>query len=222
MKRLISLLVVLMLVASCLPALADIDLPTYEGVFTIRNGISFGMSKEDVKTRENATLAGWMSIVEDQPYLCYEGIELVGFDNAELNYYFTEQDELYSFAYSRSTRKYSPLDFNVLKNILTQKYGEPIIPDNRLAKFSTVLWDTTLGFSGDENRANQITDYTTWYVKYDNGIVVIELAKSNLNGNVGLGYRLISQEQWEKWMIEIKEENQESAESYMDSFNNDL
>lgn len=98
------------------------------GLFSIRNGISFGMSKEEVKRTDSALLS--------QDYakeLVYDGVTIAGIKGCRINYLFNDSGALHRIVINLypESDKYVRLaaaepDYVATNNALISKYGEPL------------------------------------------------------------------------------------------------
>lgn len=231
MKRFITL--VCLFLTLTFSANAEWALPIVDEEFSIRNGISFGMTKEEVLAVEKANGNNPFSETRD----FFKDISFLG-ESVDLEYFFTKSNKLSSFAYScmpyYDGLKVSNLDFATIYEALNEKYGEPMLT-TEFSLYSTAVWksnpfnlfthsskwsaDTLSGgvASSSEDGKIWISNYAVWLVKHKDCAIVIELAEATSTGRSkfwGLGYAAITNEQMETWFNFREAENQAATNSY--------
>lgn len=227
MKRFIAL--VCLFLTLTFSANAEWELPVVDEEFSIRNGISSGMTKEEVlaveKTNGNIPTSNREDYVSfwELPFL--EGI-------ANLRYYFTKDDQLRSFAYFDLEDSHKFAD---IYEALNEKYGEPMLT-TEFSMFSTAIWNDssltamndfsntwsvdTLSCNTNSSTTDDsmwISNYVVWLVKYNDCAIVIELAEVTTRSRdkyLNLGYASITHEQMEAWLNLREAENQATKNSY--------
>lgn len=120
MKKTICIIIALLMIFASCPALAD--------SFSLRGGIEFGDTVEEVKEKETAAFAE-----EGSDYLKTGSITLATIEDANIKYYFSDEglltDILYDFRSTKSKDTASD-NFSTLYDGLTRKYGKPINTDS--------------------------------------------------------------------------------------------
>lgn len=218
MKRLISFMMVLMLMFSSVAAYAEGS--RIEEDFTIRNGIKFGMSVEDVRIMEEAlggnaegetrtknssamgSVTRWGYHVDS-----IAGIACTG-NSTTLNYYFNANELLegveYWFGY------YSPsvgrANYNEIYGLMCEKYGTPLHDgDGKLFDVRTSAFDSY--FSSKQFGSNNTVTYAEWLVEFNDTWVVIDVVLHDMKVKSGelefiVGYRSISKEKMASLVID--------------------
>lgn len=233
MKRFMIYLCIISMIAIPAAVFAEWELPYFDESFVIRNGISFGMSKEEVTEIEKQN--GNYPYESTDSKVVYEHISFLGRD-AVLSHHFTKENEMKSFAYVELENSYT---FSELKTMLCDKYGDPMLTD-QLSMYSTAVWshdpfgwfgfnnktgrfekwnvDTLSGCAAPAtfNGSDQIINYAVWLIKYNDHAVVVELVKTKKG--MGLGYACISHEEMENWA----EYEYQKEEKTKNSYKNDI
>lgn len=212
------------------PAYAEWELPVNDEIFSIRNGISFGMSMEEVASLERSKENIPDTEIFPEPNynrLGYSNISFLG-NKAYLVYYFTKNKQLSSFAYLGLNKSHT---FENMYEALAGKYGEPMLT-TELSLFNTAIWHYAPfcmflpngDWSADTLSVNAaassldgslwISDYAVWLVKNSDCAVVIELAEANNGEYLDLGYAAITHEKMEIWLKYREEESNTTQDSY--------
>lgn len=223
MKKSISLLSVILIF--CLIS-SSAEVTKIDGSFTVRNGISFGMTEQEINTIEvevNGLQEGTINNDSLNGYTTLEfraesiaGIEIVHAMGRTIEYYFNTTDGKmesieYFFGYKVENH------YEDLKKSIMNKYGNPL-HDNDGGIFGiitpslrTALLSIQYGmlYSG-------ISDYSEWLVQFDDYYMIIDLytatAKSGSGTTLNLAYRFISIDEIQKY-IEDAETNQKQRDS---------
>ena len=236
MKKLLVVFVVLT-VCSCLLNLALADtfsIPVAAGDFSTRNGITFGMDAEKIIAIETPNLIDDKKVdwTNKDSVLRFSKVSVFG-DQATLLYGFDQKGSMVSCGYYINPY-YDNVEFADLEAALIKKYGNPIIINRKPSEFNTVPWIYSSSWDPNTLIEPQYTrflesqdgtvflkDYDSWFIKYDNYYVVIELARTasrkHLFGTM-LGYSMVDKSRMEAW-LEIEEQNMKETK---DSFNDDL
>lgn len=102
--------------------------------FTIHNGTTFGMPKEDVISKEAAS---GFNVEEDEvselvaektkaTFMAAGKGTVAGFDKSTVTYFFNEDNKLYAVIYELGVSgSNSVSDFDPIDSMLKEKYGEP-------------------------------------------------------------------------------------------------
>lgn len=114
MKRIANLLLLCIMLLVCSIAVAE--------EFTLHNGTTFGMSKQEVQQIEAAK--GFSLEVDGYHGYLHGTGRIAGIDNTGLTYHF-ENDALYHMEYSFKASSYADAvdNFTAVENGLTSKYG---------------------------------------------------------------------------------------------------
>lgn len=226
MKRLIAL--VCLLLTLTVSASAEWELPVVDEDFSIRNGISFGMTKDEVLAVEKAN--GHVPDSNEENNITFREMPFLG-GNAWLKHCFTKGDKLSSFAYTRMGDSHKFAD---IYEALNEKYSKPMLT-TELPIFSTAIWlDVPFNMFNHSSKwsANTlsggaagstsdgtiwISNYAVWLVKHKDCAIVIELAEATTSRRdkyLSLGYASITYEQMEMWLNLREAENQATKNSY--------
>ncbi len=120
MKKLIAVLTVLCLLAACTAALAETPAET---AVTFRNGVTFGMNQNEVRTAENWAACEYD--LENSQAVVFEKLEQEHVQEngvpADLTYFFVN-DRMVAFRLNFETRHIS---YDAVIAELTSLYGEP-------------------------------------------------------------------------------------------------
>lgn len=146
--------------------------------FSIRNGITFGMTKEQVKKIETMKVSSEWT---DGTYLSYKNITISGIKNSILEYHF-ENKKLINFTMlfnDNATKATHEKDYKTLNAALKDKYGKPLGYANGKtaelvsgyldAQISIALLDKMLG-----GKLQYKVTYDEWLIPTDDGKVKIE------------------------------------------------
>lgn len=203
MKKRILILVISILVLSIInSAIAD--------EFTLRNGVKFGDSMDDVKSKETLNLSSFSG----DTFLRYEGT-LAGISGGMLFYHFDSELKLndveyrYSGLLEREIKEYYPL----LLQGLEDKYGAPLEnKDGTMYPITTGALETIDFYValGKQRGDAGYDDYAEWVVDVDDYYVKIDLisyhaiaANGNLLYGIGIGYRVFTEKEKEELTTNI-------------------
>lgn len=237
MKQLIAIVCLLMAFLNPLLANAEWELPILHEDFSIRGGVTFGMSKEEVVVIEKNN--GNNPSLNTTKQISFEKMQFLDAKDVSLNYHFTTQEELSSFAYTINTK----LTFSKLKAVMQEKYGVPWLT-SELSFFKTAIWNEHpynlfLSVGGSRWNANKlsgyrpknygdrsfplyISGYAVWLIKYNDYAVVIELAEANDGSYLHLGYAGVSHDEMEDWLLTRQQLIRQEEQKTQDSYKNDI
>lgn len=209
MKRLFATILALIMLCT---GTCFADTTKMEGEFSIRGGVKFGMTIEEVQAIEGTgkIWEDWNSyVLGNVTSLSYHEDSLAGiscqggFNNLE--YYFGVDDNLrgirywYGFFSSALAKDY----FDELYEALSQKYGEPLDDSNALAGvFASPACDSF--FEGSVT----IPMISQWMIEYDDSYVIIDLIIQSTGTHSKtfepmIGYREITQEEMNSIWTEV-------------------
>ena len=213
MKRFMSMLVSLILLVSCFSnAFAAED-------FTLRNGIKFGDTMEEIVTKETTLTR------DSDDSTCFKG-KIAGYSDAECWFEFDDDSKLYDMEYIFNSNICTSKDEmnNVYKKLydsLKRQYGTPLgytggscylITGSAVDSmgFTVYLLGALDGYSGD------YTDYDEWIVDCDGYHVKIDLISYYYRNSdydyyyrVALSYHHYTDEDYDAALHEKQGEQQE-------------
>jgi len=208
MKKYICILLLVVFVMSLIPAFGEAN--RIEGDFSIRSGVKFGMTIDEVdriETEVNGLPAGTRQNDSD----LYYGVEtlagisgLGGYD--DLWYTFdksTGQMNYFRYDFGRKTSHYEELKANIIG-----KYGNPI-HDNDGNIFPII----TDGMKTFLKRGLRISPYCEWLLQFDDCYVVMDLWVQPDYDQMVLGYMRITNEEMEQLMLDSAVEDAEKNAS---------
>lgn len=210
-KRLFCLLLTVMLTVLSLPSLAE--------DYTLRNGIQFGETMEQVKTKE--TLGVNANNADETHFETQKGT-VAGFDEVSIIYFFDENDGLeeaiWSFS-STSSKETTDNQYEKLENALKNKYGTPLGYSGGDCYIITGKAITgAIGLIEIYKLINGVGDYckyAEWDYEYSEGNhVKIEIIQyyygtsySKREYEVRVGYKYFSDADFDAAMQEKQEDN---------------
>lgn len=215
-------LALLLLLCASTGALAE---SVFHEPFSIRGGIHFGMTYDEVRAAETAGAASDTTLltyahspVRYASYLYYGGLTLAGYADTDLQYGFDENGQLKDITYLLG--KLGDKAYDDLLSKLSGKYGEPQFTAPSVLETEALRLYT----ANDNISANSLYRYNGWLLSYTDCYVKMELvsAKSVISGksfywNV-IGYRLISFEEFQS----VADQIVRFEESVSQSVDNDL
>lgn len=165
MKRLLAAILMLCTLVSLLCAAR-----AEETQFTLREGLYFGATADEVKAAERLVpLTGGSRI--GYGTLQYAGT-IAGIDNAIVGYYFDQEGTLnemfYRFSPTSLAKGYEMFDY--LYEFLTEKYGQPL--EDQKGSYRVVSGTITKG-------AGPWVKCREWLISTNDGYVKIDLVMSN-------------------------------------------
>lgn len=221
-KNLFCWVLIIVLLVSCQIAHAD-------DTFSIRNGIQFGMSMEEVCNAERAygtSIDGAISGPEESDYnpteymqlVKYTYVTLMDYPQSVLSYYFDSNGELMSIGYvfgigSKNPPSYSAV-FSEMKELLINKYGTPYNENEFLSGdlATSMLSDDiyTCSLLQSVGMGANFYDLNQWIVEYSDYYVLIDLYNLKLfsSTHTYLGYRILSPEEFSTALQVIDTENE--------------
>lgn len=216
MKKLISMLLAIIISMASVSAFAEATV--VDGEFSVRNGIKFGMTVDEVASveKENGNTAAYKIMDMDTPveplnWIRYDGcVNIASVEMSTLDYLFTGDGSLKGISYSLGNADYNRIDaYPMIQESLCAKYGEPA-----LVGLDSVLMDTSSYSLIDEVESMEIfkmlgmkwevTDINQWLIKYPEYYVVIDVFKSDWMCHVG--YRMFTFEEYEAVINQAGEE----------------
>lgn len=219
-KRMVSLLLALLIVIALpMESLATTGIAQTNEDFSIRNGIRFGMSKDEVKALEESNgykyghNIGFGVFTDDY-------LHDIRLGNAKVNlYYRYKNDVLCSFYYS--AHKNQPYD--EVRQRLISKYGTPMYA-NEISPIMTCAWEmlwykwsnTQYKVVGKEQGYSNPEKYDCWWVEFNDCFTVIELIRFENSQYFALGYLLIDKNEMDNLLVSIQKGNDAVQQSYSD------
>ena len=213
MKRLVSVLVSLVLMVSCFSsALAAAD-------FTLRSGIKFGDTMEDILTKEKTLTR------ESEDSNWFKG-KIAGYSDAQCYFKLNDDGKLIDMEYSFGSSVCSSRDEmnNVYKKLydsLKRQYGNPLGNTGGSCELITggaieSMIITVYAFGSLDGYSADYTDYDEWIVDCDDYHVKIDMASYYLRDKsydytytVSLSYHYYTDEDYDAAVREKEGERQE-------------
>ena len=209
------MLLAILMLFSGFNTLAETDTTQEVGTeeFTLRNGVKFGMSKEEVYKLESEYGVELRTVILPTFTETADGVTVLGDSGCSLYYDFTADDKMDSMAYFLTG------DFDNYYTYLKGKYGDPVI--DRYGQFLDIgeapnakdyiddMWIEACGF--EASNAN----YTQWwYPVGEEGYIDILLMRVNLTRSTTtnryttliLSYTYRTNEEKDRIMAELLEE----------------
>jgi len=170
MKKLFTLMLALCLI---LPTLGEAT--SNESEFSIRNGIKFGLTREEVIDIEKRN--GFLPDKEQTYYVYYTDIDLVDIE-CTIKYYFLN-NQLTKIGYLGLT-KYNDAQyiFLIWEDALINKYGEPMWSSKRKDSCPIFIAEGHIDPDGKSTFPGPrwvLSDYNEWMSPVANGYLKIEL-----------------------------------------------
>ena len=242
MKRLLALILFGMLLISA---------NAFAEEFTLRNGIAFGDTMDDVLTKETFAIDGIRDECDDEdissmPYPYWIRTEystLAGIPDSNIMYRFNADKQLREVIYnfrgksgSTETKDVADTEYNTVNSGLIKKYGEPLgFSDGTCyiitgGAFEDALRFLNLMFYGE------LYDYDEWDVKCDDYHVKVEqleygagISKNNASYFHKIGYTYFTDDELEAAIQEKRdtqaalEQEERDAQAALDAaLDNDL
>ena len=204
MKKFISILLAMIIAMASVSVFAEATV--MEGEFSIRNGIKFGMSIEEVCAIETTTLCDVKtknSVTMGKTTMYgYQASSIAGIPcsgkSPTLRYYFNSEGKLeaihYWYGYYSHNSAWSY--YHEMYDLMCEKYGEPLHhSDGEFFDILTPAFDTYFASNG----YMKISGYAEWLVEYDDIWVVMDVLLNDMKTKSGdyefsVGYRCISKE----------------------------
>lgn len=182
MKKIICIIIALLMIFASCPALAD--------NFSLRGGIEFGDTVEEVKEKETAAFTE-----EESNCLKTESITLATIEDANIEYYFNDEglltDILYDFRSTKS-KDTASVNYSTLYDGLTRKYGKPINTDSdSMYIIVGKAYETAAGVVAVNlwlNDSADILSHSEWVKEYKKFKVKIDLVEYYLETQNALSY----------------------------------
>lgn len=169
MKKLISFVLVIVLALSMVAAMAE------EEEFSVRNGIKFGMTLDEVKAIEAAN--GNENGEEFGRTISYENVSVAGYPGTSIEYWF-DDGSLFQIVYfigddtDDETEEFAAKAVSELATSLEEKYGEPAYAGGKVvAPTRSEKFDSYIG----QGMFYKIPAFSEWLIKKANGYVNIDL-----------------------------------------------
>jgi len=239
MKKQISLFLVLVLcVCMVTKAIADTglsfvavpvlaDVKKMDGDFTIRGGVMFGMTPEEVREFEPSN---W----HENKY---------GFDKKYENYGVSDLDilagitielaksDMIVYGFDKESRKLKEIyywfgyfkddHFSELRSNIEKKYGEPLhANDGQVFSATTALTVSTSGAS-----TKILSNCCEWVVQYENYYVIIQAWSFEWDDGgyeIGMGYKVLSADEVDRMTGDYEDGVQDNQQKKEDSVERDL
>lgn len=222
MKKFTTLLITLMVLFSfCYSANAE--------EFTLRNGIAFGDSMEDVKSKETIAIDtiddefGENDAESDHPYsITTKEDTVAGISGSQIFYHFDKDKKLCEVVYffaSSSNKDIIDSNYETINSGLVRKYGSPLGNSNGKSHIitSSAINDAVLIYEIMKmvGGVGDMRDYDEWIVRCDNYNVKIDQvcyyagsSYSDINYMHCLGYKYFTDEMLKDKQNEKKEQQE--------------
>lgn len=244
MKKILSILIISILLfslASCSSNSSSVSISKkFNEDFTIRNGIKFGMSKDEIIKIEENTIASYDYIIKnfdnnmsmEDMYNKYHTMRVVSKvleqDFQTIQYYFDDDMKLIDVGYELNDK----FTYDELLKLLKNKYGNPVNSETakyiRGIKYTPLITTLPLyDFPGSHDiNANSVY----WIVEYKDCAVLIELndgknKESRVNGAKEvcfIGYKKTTKENIEQGIKEMKEYDKQKEEDKNNAIKTDI
>lgn len=212
MKRIMALFVVSFLVMSvllgCSCALAEGE------TFTIRNEITFGMTKNEVIERETALRNNANNISTECEYV---DVSIAGINGCKLYYLFDDANKLYRvhIYFYPDNDKYirdvtAKANYTAVNNVLVSKYGNSLgnkdgythSVQTKALEFHLKTVDLTKLLMAIRGAGKLAEQYDEWVIRVDGGYIKMDHMFSHLSGIDGtactheLDYTFYTEAEW--------------------------
>lgn len=185
---------------------------TYMESFTVRNGISFGLTLDEVKKIEKNT----GPLTKDGDYWKIENITISGISNSTVYYGFDSNQRLYEFHYNYNTPRTSyafcEREYLRITQSLINKYGEPLgYSGGKTHVIRTATLDSLIEslrtielFFPIAVPSTYYLPYNEWVIDTNDGHIKIEHVMIYIGNSSGestphiLKYQFYSNEEWDK------------------------
>ena len=176
LKKFMTCFLTVILVLSLMLSAASAD-----AVFTLRNGVQFGDTTDQVRAKETLEIAS-----SSDTSLTTTAGTVAGIDGIKIFYYFDENGKLTEIQWELPSSTYSEIsdnNYNKLYNALKQKYGSPLGYSNGDCFIITgkALNNVTMSYSFYKMVGwyGVLRDYDEWDFKFgDDDHVKIEIGQS--------------------------------------------
>lgn len=213
MKKLISLLIAMIITVGSMSVFAETTV--MEDDFSIRNGIKFGMTVEEVREIEEGEVSGNTVEVEIYNSSLMGTVKKVGYhkesiagipctgNGENLMYYFNINSGLleeigywYGYYDSASGKEY----YNELYNLMCEKYGNPL-HDNDGKLFDIITNAFVNYFLFSSGGSSPKIRYAEWLKEFNDTWVVVDVVLNEMTAGkpeLVVGYRSVSKEEMTK------------------------
>lgn len=210
MKKITAITLAIVIIFVCYTVNAE---NVYDKEFSIRNGIKYGMSMDEIKNIEiqNGNLiftadefGAEQVFGNDVEFVV--GTELAG-NVATIVYWADDNNVLKEFQYWIPYVSYSTME-----NSLVEKYGQPLTK-NEIIPFQTRIM--TL-YDNSSSASPKQTGYSSWVVIYNDCCVVIEILGFDsvyVGNHVNINYNLVSYEEAYAVLSAIEEKTMQIEQS---------
>lgn len=208
--------------------------------FSVRDGIKFGMTKDEIIQKEENTIASYDYMIKNFDYNSsmedlynkYHTMRVItkvlDQDFQTIQYHFDENYKLIDFGYELNDK----FSYDELLKMLKNKYGNPVNKD--LAQYIRGLdYNPLITFIPlfDYPGSHDINGNSVyWVVEYKDGVVLIELndgvnKESRVQGNKNvcfIGYRQTTKEKIEQGIKEMKEYDENRKKEKENAISSDI
>lgn len=244
MKKTVSIIllcIMMLALAGCSSNSSSVSVgKKFNEEFSVRNGIKFGMTKDEIIEIENNTIASYDYMIKDfdynpsmeDLYNKYHTMRVItkvlDQDFQTIQYHFDADYKLIDFGYELNEK----FTYDELLKLLKSKYGNPVNKD--LAQYicgenysPLITYLPLMDFPGShEINANSVY----WIVEYKDGVVLIELndginKESKVSGNKDvcfIGYRKITKEAIQEGINKAKDSDKQREKEKEDAINSDI
>ena len=182
MKR--TCLVIAILICFCISCFAEET--TEQQIYELRNGISFGDTREDVLKKETIPVL----FTANPSYLYYSATKIEGLKDSHTYYFFDDDSKLtevmYSFSKDETSNAKTVSYYDKIERNLTERYGEPLSYKNGqhhriVGEAITMAIDSFEDYkkyngTGSMIRyTERVVDFGTYSVKVDHSIYWLKL-----------------------------------------------
>ena len=205
MKKTISIFLILSVLTVCIigAALAE--------EFSVRNGVKFGLSANDVFAIEKENgITKTPSKYDDTDYTSYSysDVSIAG-KLGYLNYEFSKDDKLLGIRYLYEEYSNTKIadTYIEMEQLLKEKYGEPLNTDSSGVLFPSYTSALRYG------KIRKLLNYEEWLVEYDDYAVIIDIVFCNNKKayTCAIGYKCITKEEM-NLIVQAFEEKENEAQ----------
>lgn len=210
MKRITALTLAIVVVFVCCTANAE---SVYDKEFSIRNGIKYGISMDEIKNIEIQNGNMILNVDElgveqffgnDVEFVV--ATELAG-NASSVIYWADDNHVLKEFQYWIPYVSYSTMEKS-----LVEKYGQPLTKNEKIPFQTRIM---TL-YENSSSASPKQTGYASWIVFYNDCCVVIEILGFDsvyVKNHVNINYYLVSHEEADAVLSAIEKKNNEIEQS---------
>lgn len=224
MKKITALMLSMVMIILSVTSASAMEIRQMDGNMQFRNGITYGMTMEDVIAFENSKgNTEYETSENDDAEVYSRSISYsseVGGEPATLMYHFDQKDTLIGMDYNfASDNNKDQNKYNKMYTSIVQKYGEPMEKGDIISSslYSITLYENLRTWASYQYlgiNSYKLTDIAQWIVSFEDCYLLIDIHyKSSYGYQLCIGYRLFSETELENLLKNdqetIEEENQQ-------------